>query len=78
MTTLTVGAQGQVTLCKTVLQHFGIKQGEKIALDFLPDGRVALKAARRHETIAGDVGSLARQANKVGTHDAISPATKND
>jgi antitoxin PrlF len=46
MTTLTVTARGQVTFRKDVLQHLGIKPGEKIELDKLPNGRVALKAVR--------------------------------
>lgn len=44
MTTLTVTARGQVTFRKEVLQHLGIKPGEKIELDLLPDGRAELKA----------------------------------
>jgi len=46
MTTLTVTARGQVTFRKDVLQHLGIRPGEKIELDLLPDGRAELKAAR--------------------------------
>lgn len=46
MTTLTVTARGQVTFRKEVLQHLGIKPGEKIELDLLPDGRAELKASQ--------------------------------
>ncbi|MCQ0031490.1 AbrB/MazE/SpoVT family DNA-binding domain-containing protein [Burkholderia glumae] len=46
MSTLTVTARGQVTFRKEVLQHLGIKPGEKIELDLLPDGRAELKAAQ--------------------------------
>ncbi|MER8864321.1 AbrB/MazE/SpoVT family DNA-binding domain-containing protein [Mesorhizobium sp. M0751] len=46
MTTLTVTTRGQVTFRKDVLQHLGIKPGEKIELDLLPGGRAELKAAR--------------------------------
>ncbi|MER8406115.1 AbrB/MazE/SpoVT family DNA-binding domain-containing protein [Mesorhizobium sp. M1307] len=46
MTTLTVTTKGQVTFRKDVLQHLGIKPGEKIELDLLPDGRAELRAAR--------------------------------
>ncbi|MCC8393489.1 AbrB/MazE/SpoVT family DNA-binding domain-containing protein [Paraburkholderia sp. MMS20-SJTR3] len=42
---LTVTARGQVTLPKEVLQHLGIKPGEKIELDLLPNGRAILKAS---------------------------------
>jgi len=43
--TLNVTARGQVTLRKQVLQHLGIRSGEKIELDLLPGGRAELRAA---------------------------------
>ena len=46
MTTLTVTARGQVTFRKDVLQHLGIRPGEKIELDKQPDGAVVLRPAR--------------------------------
>ncbi|EQD75957.1 transcriptional regulator, AbrB, partial [mine drainage metagenome] len=53
--------RGQVTFRKEVLQHLGIKPGEKIELDLLPGGRAALKAARPAGSMAGFVGLLAGQ-----------------
>jgi bifunctional DNA-binding transcriptional regulator/antitoxin component of YhaV-PrlF toxin-antitoxin module len=46
MTTLTVTAKGQVTLRKDLLKHLGVHPGEKITVDKLPDGRIAMTAAR--------------------------------
>jgi bifunctional DNA-binding transcriptional regulator/antitoxin component of YhaV-PrlF toxin-antitoxin module len=46
MTVLTVTARGQVTFRKDVLQHLGIRPGDKIRLALLPDGRAELKAER--------------------------------
>lgn len=46
MTTLTVTARGQVTFRKDVLQHLGIRPGDRIRLDLLPGGRAALRAER--------------------------------
>jgi bifunctional DNA-binding transcriptional regulator/antitoxin component of YhaV-PrlF toxin-antitoxin module len=46
MAILTVTARGQVTFRKDVLQHPGVRPGEKIELEKLPDGRVLLRAAR--------------------------------
>jgi bifunctional DNA-binding transcriptional regulator/antitoxin component of YhaV-PrlF toxin-antitoxin module len=40
MSTLTVTAKGQVTLRKDLLEHLGVRPGEKIAVDKLPDGRI--------------------------------------
>ena len=51
MTTLTVTAREQVTFRKDVLQHLGIKPGETIELDLLPDGRGLFKAIRPSGTI---------------------------
>jgi bifunctional DNA-binding transcriptional regulator/antitoxin component of YhaV-PrlF toxin-antitoxin module len=47
MATLTVTARGQVTFRKEVLKHLGIKPGEKIELNLLPQGKAELKAAGR-------------------------------
>ena len=44
MTTLTVTARGQVTFRKDVLKHLGIRPGDRIRLDLLPDGRAELRA----------------------------------
>jgi bifunctional DNA-binding transcriptional regulator/antitoxin component of YhaV-PrlF toxin-antitoxin module len=46
MSTLTVTAKGQVTLRKDLLKDIGVQPGEKIAVDKLPGGRIAMKAAR--------------------------------
>ena len=74
MTTLTVTARGQVTFIKEVLQHLGIKPGEKIELDLLPDGQGVLKAARPAGTIASFVGLLAGRTKKVATIEEINAA----
>ena len=74
MATLTVTARGQVTFRKDVLQHLGIEPGEKIELDKLPDGRVALKAARPCGKIDGFLGLLANKTRKVATLDEINEA----
>lgn len=63
MTTLTVTARGQVTFRKEVLQHLGIKPGEKIELDLLPDGRAELKAVRQKRTLRSLAGFLEGKTN---------------
>ena len=75
MTTLTVTAKGQVTFRKDVLQHLGIKPGDKIDLDLLPDGRGMLKAARPAATIKSFCGLLAGRTKKVATLEEINEAT---
>ena len=66
--------RGQVTFRKEVLQHLGIKPGEKIELDLLPDGRGVLKAARPSGTIKDFVGLLAGRSAKVASLDDINEA----
>jgi antitoxin PrlF len=75
MTTLTVTGRGQVTLRKDVLHHLGIRPGEKIALEKLPDGRVALRPLRPAGKIDAFLGLLAGKTRKVATLDEISEAT---
>ena len=75
MPALTVTARGQVTLRKDTLKHLGIQPGDKIALDLLPDGRVALKAARPSGTIEDFIGLLAGKTKKVATLEEINEAT---
>ena len=74
MTTLTVTARGQVTFRRDVLQHLGIRPGEKIELDKLPDGRVTLRAARPPGTIEGFLGLLAGKTKKNATINEINDA----
>ena len=74
MTTLTVTARGQVTFRKDVLQHLGIEPGQKIELDKLPDGRVALRAERPAGTIESFLGLLAGKSKKIASLDEINEA----
>jgi bifunctional DNA-binding transcriptional regulator/antitoxin component of YhaV-PrlF toxin-antitoxin module len=74
MTTLTVTARGQVTFRKDVLQHLGIRPGERIELDKLPNGRVALRAVRPTGAIEGFLGLLAGKTRKVATLEEIEEA----
>jgi antitoxin PrlF len=74
MTTLTVTVRGQVTFRKNVLQHLGIRPGEKIELDKLPDGRVSLKAMRPSGKIDSFLGLLAGKREKVASLEEINEA----
>jgi bifunctional DNA-binding transcriptional regulator/antitoxin component of YhaV-PrlF toxin-antitoxin module len=58
MSTLIVTAKGHVMLSKDLLEHLGVRPGEKIAVDKLPDGRIELKAAKPAERISDVFGSL--------------------
>jgi bifunctional DNA-binding transcriptional regulator/antitoxin component of YhaV-PrlF toxin-antitoxin module len=71
---LTVTARGQVTFRKDVLRHLGIKPGEKIQLNLLPNGQAVLKAARPTGTIDGFFGVLAGKTKKVATIEEMNEA----
>lgn len=71
MTILTVTARGQVTFRRDVLRRLGNQPGEKIELDKLPDGRIALRAARPAGTIDGFLGLLAGKTGTIATIEEI-------
>jgi AbrB family looped-hinge helix DNA binding protein len=74
MTTLTVTARGQVTFRKKVLEHLGIRPGDKVTLELLPDGQAALRAAHPSESIEGFFGLLAGKTKKVATIEEMNEA----
>jgi bifunctional DNA-binding transcriptional regulator/antitoxin component of YhaV-PrlF toxin-antitoxin module len=63
MATLTVTAMGQVTLEEEVLKHLGIKPGDMIRLDLLPNGRAELQAVQPQGSWQSLRGCLAGQTN---------------
>lgn len=74
MPKLTVTARGQVTFRKEVLQHLGIKSGQKIELELLPGGRGMLKAAKPSGTIGDFIGVLKEKTKKIATIEEINEA----
>jgi len=56
------------------MQHLGVKPGEKIELDLLPDGRGMIRAARPEGTIKGFVGVLAGKTKKIATIEELNEA----
>ena len=74
MSTLTLTSRGQLTLKKSVLQHLGIKPGEKVVLDLLPGGRVAIRAVKPTGSIEDFLGMLAGKTDKVATIEEINQA----
>jgi AbrB family looped-hinge helix DNA binding protein len=76
MGTLTVTAKGQVTLKKDLLSHLGVRPGEKIAVEMLPDGRIEIRAVRRTGKISDVFGLLKREGGPVLTIHEINEAAK--
>jgi hypothetical protein len=56
------------------MEHLGVKPGEKIELDLLPDGRGIIRAATRHGKIQDFFGLLAGKTKKVATIEEINDA----
>jgi antitoxin PrlF len=57
-TTLKVTAKGQVTLRKELLDHLGVRPGDRIVVDFLPSGRAEVRAAKPKGKIDSFIGCL--------------------
>ncbi|WP_139412347.1 AbrB/MazE/SpoVT family DNA-binding domain-containing protein [Bartonella mastomydis] len=67
MPSLTVTAKGQVTLKRDLLQHLGVKPGERINFDKLPGGELRIKAAQPTSTIDRFIGRFAGKVKKTLT-----------
>ena len=74
MSTLTVTAKGQVTFRKAVLDHLGVKPGDKITVDRLPGGRIEVRAAKPTGRISDAFGFLQRDDGPVLTIEEIDEA----
>jgi AbrB family looped-hinge helix DNA binding protein len=74
MTTLTVTERGQITIRKEVLRHLGIKPGDKIELELLPDGKATMKSARRKKTIDDFINFFADKKLRYLSDDEIKEA----
>ena len=58
MASQAVTAKGQVTLKRELLQHLGVKPGERVDFDKLPGGELRVRAARPTGTIDDFLGVL--------------------
>ena len=61
----TVTAKGQVTLRRGVLDHLGVKAGERVKVSLLPDGRVQLTSASEGIDVSSLRGALRRPGQRV-------------
>jgi hypothetical protein len=60
MPVLTVTKRGQVSLGNELLRHLGVRPGERLEVDMLPNGRIEARAARRTGHISDIFGVLKR------------------
>ncbi|MEH2564028.1 AbrB/MazE/SpoVT family DNA-binding domain-containing protein [Bradyrhizobium sp. AZCC 2289] len=61
MATLTISAEGQITLDDDLLKHLGMRPGQQITIEKLSDGRVVMKAFRPTGKISDAFGLLKRK-----------------
>ena len=71
--TLTVTPNGQITLRKEVREHLGTRQGDKVAVDLLPDGQVLLRATSR-KPISSVFGMLAKPGTRQRSIEELNEA----
>ena len=76
MPALTITAKGQVTFRKEILQHLGLKPGEKIELDLIPGGKCIIQAVKPTGGMSDFIGCLANKTQKVLTIEEINEATQ--
>lgn len=75
MVDLKVTSKGQVTLKKDVLQHLGVKPGDRIEVELLPEGRVSVRAlSERNGKMSDFFGIIPRSAGKQVSLDDIEQA----
>ena len=58
MATLTITSKGQVTFKQDLLQHLGVKAGQKVEVEKTPHGGLAVKALPKQRNIADFIGCL--------------------
>lgn len=64
MSTLKVTAKGQVTLRKDLLSHLGVRPGETVTVNKLPDGTIEVRAAHPAGRISDVFGALKRKGQR--------------
>jgi len=69
-----VTSKGQVTLRRDLLHHLGIKPGDKINIDKLPEGRIEVTAARGTGKISDVFGILGPTGRPAPTIEEMNEA----
>ena len=78
MTLLTITAKGQVTLKQDLLKHLGVRPGEKVEADKLPDGRIVVRAVEQDGAITDFFGCLAGRRGPKLTIDEMSEIARQE
>lgn len=73
---LSVTAKGQITLKRAVLDHLGVRPGQKVEVSLLPNGRVELRPTKAFRDVSSVFGILKRDGQKVVTVEEMQEAIK--
>lgn len=68
MAQLTITSKGQVTLKKEILAHLGVEPGQKVDIEVLPGGRIAVRAVPQ-STINDFIGCLSATGESLSLDD---------
>jgi bifunctional DNA-binding transcriptional regulator/antitoxin component of YhaV-PrlF toxin-antitoxin module len=71
---LSVTAKGQITLKRSVLEHLGVRPGQKVEVDLLPNGRVELRPANAIRDVSAVFGVLKRESQRALTLEEMQQA----
>jgi len=71
---LSVTAKGQVTLKRAVLDHLGVRPGQKVSVTLLPNGRVELRPTQAVRDISSVYGILKREGQPTLTLEEMQDA----
>ena len=71
---LSVTAKGQITLKRSVLDHLGVRPGQKVGVTLLPNGRVELRPTNAVRDISSVYGFLKREGQRVVTLEEMQEA----
>ena len=76
MTMLTISPQGRVKLGNEMLDHLGVKPGDKVKFSLLPDGSLTLVGARPRRRVEEIVGCLAPYTSVKASLEEIEAAIR--
>lgn len=72
MPTLTITAKGQITLKQELLEHLGVRPGDKLHVGKTEDGGINLRPAEPAGALSDLFGSLRRYADRPLSLDELS------
>jgi hypothetical protein len=75
MTSLAVTMKGQVTLKRDLLQHLGVRAGERVEFDKLPGGELRVRAMKPAGSIDSFIGRHAGKVKKPLTIEEMNEIT---